>query len=330
MKRLIQKKIILGLILLSLKSYGQVPLTSIVEHFTNTSCSVCAANNHNIYNTINNHPNTLHIAFHPSSPYSNDFFNLQNQLENDDRAMFYDVFGGTPQTVLNGIPMPYNNLNVGLNNANSLTTNYELNLSQTQVTADSFMVKVVITKIADDDNLTARLFLGVIEDTVYQTTNNGEQTHYNVFRKALNTALGGVINLPAAVGDSIINSFHYKSGASWNVGRLHTIGILQKLNKELINSAKSHNTAENAVGINSMITSFQQVLFYPNPFVSEISFDDKSLNKISIYNLKGECVYCSDKVDGTQKIFLGNLPSGLYLIKAIGKFGEISQKMLKK
>lgn len=186
---------------------AQTQRTNVVEHFTNTSCSVCAANNPGFMNTIRQSGNTLHISFHPSSPYINDVFNVQNRVENDARTNHYGIFGATPRLVVNGQVIQNSNLAVSLANAAGSTSAFALRLSTQMQAAGSYQLSVVLTKMAADTQSTARLFLGLVEDTIQQLTNNGEAVHYHVFRKAVSEITGNAITLPVAVGDSVAFTF---------------------------------------------------------------------------------------------------------------------------
>ena len=81
----------------------------------------------------------------------------------------------------------------------STETNFTVNMIQTKETSDSFDVRTTITKIAEDNQTDALLFLGAMEDTIQQSTNNGEKTHYNVFRKSLTKVTGDTISLPEII-----------------------------------------------------------------------------------------------------------------------------------
>jgi hypothetical protein len=83
-----------------------VPRTSVVEHFTNTYCSVCASRNPGFYGNLAAFPQVLHIAYYPSSPYAACPFNQMNRPENDARTRFYGIYGSTPRLVINGSEVP--------------------------------------------------------------------------------------------------------------------------------------------------------------------------------------------------------------------------------
>ena len=84
-----------------------VPQTVLVEHFTNTRCSVCFSRNPGFYANLRQQPaTTLHLAYHPSSPYRLCAFSQQNPTENDARTNYYGIYGATPRLVLNGSVIP--------------------------------------------------------------------------------------------------------------------------------------------------------------------------------------------------------------------------------
>ena len=55
---------------LSIFGISQVQQNVIIEHFTNTRCGICGVRNPGLYTNISEYPEIIHIAFHPSSPYS--------------------------------------------------------------------------------------------------------------------------------------------------------------------------------------------------------------------------------------------------------------------
>src|SRR6185436_4956285 len=85
---------------------AQVPKKTVVEHFTNTKCSVCAARNPGFNANLNHQANVIRLAIHPSSPYSGCLLYNQNATDNDARTNYYGVYGGTPRLVINGNVVP--------------------------------------------------------------------------------------------------------------------------------------------------------------------------------------------------------------------------------
>ncbi len=88
--------------IVSATSFAQVSKTIVVEHFTNSVCSICASRNPGFYENLSEQENVLHLAIHPSAPYSSCIFNLNNVIENDDRTNYYGIYGSTPRLVIQG------------------------------------------------------------------------------------------------------------------------------------------------------------------------------------------------------------------------------------
>ena len=301
---------VLGFLSFSLKA--QTTKTNIVEHFTNTSCSVCASNNDNIYNAVDSHSGTLHISFHPSSPYTSDIFNQTNKDENDGRTNFYNIFGGTPRTVVNGSVISVSSINTELNTLANATTNFQFDIEQIQETVDSFSVNITITKLAADTSTVGLLFLGVAEDTINQLTNNGEAVHYNVFRKALTSVTGAEIDLPLVIGGTLEQNFGFKTSSSWNSNRLHTIGVLQHHTKLVINSAISENNESETLSVTDL--TMEENLIFPNPSSNVFNISGPC-DGATVYDSFGKVVLETTwKNTSVKKVDLTKHNSGVYFI----------------
>jgi hypothetical protein len=253
----------LFLLLFSFTIIAQVSRTSVVEHFTNTSCSVCASRNGAIKSTISANPHTIHISFHPSSPYSNDIFNVDNRSENDARTNFYNIYGFTPLTIVNGVEVSNANFGNTLSSLSTTTSNFDIKINQTKISLDSIKVTAMIKKMSPDPKTSAMLFVAAIEDTVNRMTNNGESVHINVFRKTLTKIQGDSISLPNVVGDSVVFIYGYKIKSGWSNDRMEALGFLQDLSSALqpeersialipgaiINAGRSVNTLLSALPV---------------------------------------------------------------------------------
>ena len=66
--------------------FSQVAKKTIAEHFTNINCNICASRNSGIYTNLNTQSNLIHLAIHPSSPYSSCLLYQQNEAANDART----------------------------------------------------------------------------------------------------------------------------------------------------------------------------------------------------------------------------------------------------
>jgi hypothetical protein len=307
-------------------SNAQIARTNIVEHFTNSNCGVCAGTNPTIYNALNANPSVLHITFHPSSPYASCVFSQANPIENDGRTNFYNIYGATPRVITNGILGSATALSNNLANAASGTTNFELKTTQTFITTDSVDVLVTIKKIANDTSTSAILFVGAKQDTVAQTTGNGESVHRDVFRKALTAITGIMVTLPSNINDSIDLNYSYKIKSTWESARMQSIAILQSTNKAVINASQSINKA-----VAGTPTSIKPIVnlannIYPNPASNNLEIKNwKEFNSIEIINGFGQIAYKAKLNTGV--ISVGLLAEGLYTVILKGQNTIVVNKL---
>ena len=90
------------LVSLALSAQTSVKKYVLLEHFTNSKCSVCASKNPAFFTLIDQYPNDVHhVSIHPSTPYSTCVFYQSNTTENEARADFYNI-PGTPRVAVNG------------------------------------------------------------------------------------------------------------------------------------------------------------------------------------------------------------------------------------
>lgn len=295
--------------------HAQVPKTSIVEHFTNSNCSICASNNPTIYSVLNNHPSVLHITFHPSSPYPSCVFSIQNPAANDARTNFYGVYGGTPKLIVNGGLVSTANLNTSLTSISSDMSNYAINTTQEFLLSDSVLIKLVIKKVGADTLSTARLSVFAKQDSIFQLTGNGESLHHDVFRKSISSITGDSINLPLNVNDSIVLTYSFKIENSWVASRVQTIAILQESNSpNVINADESYNIISTPLNVVSHMNIQNQV--YPNPVNNQLNLTQSSTwNSFKIYTMSGREIISGHLFHPT--INTTSLANGVYLIQLI-------------
>ncbi len=181
---------------------AQVPLQSVVEHFTNTKCGICTNRNPGFYSNLNSTSGVLHLSIHPSAPYATCALSQQNTVDNNAHTNYYGVYGSTPRLVING-----DVISTSANYSASslftpylgLTSSFSLKSSQTLVGTDSVRSTIVIKKAAASTTTTASLFIDLAEDTVFFNGGNGEVTHYNVLRKSPSTASGITVTLQSMI-----------------------------------------------------------------------------------------------------------------------------------
>jgi hypothetical protein len=307
---------------------AQIPKTTMVEHFTNSNCGVCAYNNPFIADTLNNFPDVIRIAFYPSSPYANCFFSMQNPIENDARTNFYGVYGGTPKLLVNGELTTLANLDSKLQAVALDSTSYKLRLTQEFIAMDSVWVRLMIKKIAPDFLVDALLFIGAAEDTVFQTTGNGESVHRDVFRKAMTNAIGDNILLPATVNDSVVFNFSYKVDTAWDANRMNSIAILQNIvDKKLINATLSNNISPVPNNVTGYTSS--KIKLYPLP-ASDKLFIEKwdAFSQAQIFSMQGSLL--STLAVSGKSIDLSSISDGTYILKLSGDRNVVNARIVVK
>jgi hypothetical protein len=318
------------IIVSTLSINAQVAKTTIVEHFTNSNCSVCASNNPTFYGILATQPNVLHIAFHPSSPYASCVFSQANMPQNDARTNYYGIYGGTPRFIVNGVIASLANMNTSLINAANEMSNFSVKTAQQLIGTDSVNVKIIIKKVASDTIISASIFVGAYQDTVNQTTGNGETIHPNVFRKGLSQVTGDVVNLPMSVNDSIELNYAYKIHSTWVATRMNTLAILQNpFTKSVIQSNQSINI--DLQQPNSLTVFEKQIgLMYPNPAKTELNITDwNKFSEIVFLTLDGKFVMRKKII--SSKVNIQALLEGAYFVQLRGANGnKIQQISIKK
>ena len=158
----------------------------------------------------------------------------------------------------------------------------------------------------------------------------GPQTVNPYFHDHVAVALGGnEINgvsgsLPGSVtdGDSETHTYTFSRNSTYNMGKMHVVGMLVNgATGEILNAGKG-NLTSTAVGINDLVSSSFSINAYPNPTngISNVLVDLEEAGTIGItvVNILGETVYNfqSEKFSAgnySTSIDLSNQPNGIYL-----------------
>ncbi|HZG00826.1 MAG TPA: hypothetical protein VEY71_07480, partial [Chitinophagales bacterium] len=225
-----KKLILVAVLLVATTASAQVARKIIVEHFTNTVCGVCALRNPGFYANLENYPDVLHLAIHPSSPYASCLLNQNNVAENDARTNYYGVYGSTPRLVIQGqvIPSSADYSDAALFEPfENQTTPISLTIWQTKFGNDSMRVTYVAKTVAPNTLGTLVLFAALAEDTVFYNSPNGETLHHDVYRKSLAGVASQITVIPAAVGDSVSYTVNFHTDFDWDYARLFAVGVLQ-------------------------------------------------------------------------------------------------------
>ena len=136
---------------------------------------------------------------------------------------------------------------------------------------------------------------------------------------------GAAGSLPASVsdGDSETHTYTFPKNSSWNMNKVHIVGMLVNgTTGEILNAGKGNVIDVNTVGLNENISSEFNVKSYPNPTngISNLIVDLEEAGTIGItvVNILGETVYNfqSEKFSAgnyTTAVDLSNQPNGIYL-----------------
>jgi hypothetical protein len=285
------KKLYAVIIFLAMMSFthGQVAQTVIVEHFTNSRCGICASRNPALYDLLDNYPEVLHIAFHPSSPYANCIFSQHNPLQNDARTNYYGIYGGTPRVVVQGEVIPPGSQLLSssqLENKLGMMSDYTIHFKHYFGGGDTIKIQSTIHKVGEGTTSEIKFYGLLSEALIEYNAPNGENMHHDVFREVISEH---VVNLQN-IGDSIVFESYYMTHPDWNQDEIYVIGMLQRTGDKAILQAAKSDFAESMTGIRHTRVAEIGDIIYPNPVKDYFSISPKYQNEIqkfTIYNLLG-------------------------------------------
>lgn len=300
---------------------AQVPQTVVVEHFTNTLCSICANRNPGFYTNLASHPDVLHIAYHPSSPYSACIFNQHNVSENDGRTNYYGIYGGTPRLVVQG-----NIISTGANySASALfdtvsghTAPLLVRVKQWEINTDSARLEVVIRDMSGSFNWTAySVFIGIAEEPILYAAPNGENLHHDVFRKALTPVNGNALSSYTVTGDSIVISTGFAYHAGWTREHIFGYAIVQHSTTRIAIQA-GHSQTASVSGLPEENDPMRLLL--QNNVVSDylVVLSDEE-GPAQIYDIQGRLAESVHLAGKGSSIAVQHLSPGHYVLRAGGK-----------
>lgn len=300
---------------------AQVPQRVMVEHFTNTRCGICANRNPALYLNLDDHPDVLHLAVHPSAPYANCELHLHNPGDNDERTLFYDVYGGIPRIVIQG-EVQSASVNFGdpdlfepyLNKM----SNHEVETSlRFAGGTDSIEVSVALIRVAPDGLDSARLYVALAESVVDYEAPNGEHQHYDVMRRAVFGERGTMVALASQVSDTLWFNETVALDSRWKTSRLYSSVILQRSDDNSVLQAATSEGQEILKTDEAMV--HQQPELYPNPSTGTIYLKGPSVSwqRALIYDALGRQVMSIEH--GLSHVRLQGLPDGAYYLQLHGK-----------
>ncbi|NUO01713.1 MAG: Omp28-related outer membrane protein [Saprospiraceae bacterium] len=300
-----------------------------LEHFTNTRCSVCASQNPGFFNTIANFEDDVHhIAYHPPYPYNNCLLYLANPSQNSARTSFYNI-SGTPRVVRNGL---------NSTSANQVTATVlqgmqgqtsPIALAVTETTGNSRQATIQVYTLGEAPAGNLRLFVAVAERELAYTSPNGETLHHNVFRKML-TDISGDAFTPAATGSSTTLTFDYTLENGWNAAEIYVLAFVQNVDtKEVLNSGTRFDPVLTATDEAALGTNFK---IFPNPAsgLVQIQFQEAVSGNLSLLDLNG-VVHFSRPLENTTftAIDLEARPPGVYVLRVQSEQGTKVKQIIR-
>ncbi|MFM9950496.1 MAG: Omp28-related outer membrane protein [Saprospiraceae bacterium] len=300
-----------------------------LEHFTNTRCSVCASQNPGFFNTIANFEDDVHhIAYHPQFPYNNCLFYLANPAQNSARASFYSI-SGTPRVLRNGT----NSSTAGqvtaaiLQGLQGQTSPIGFTVSETSGASRTATVQVHTFGDAPSGNL--RLFVAIAEREIAYNSPNGETLHHNVFRKML-TDISGDAFTAAASGSTTTLSFPYTIENGWNADEIYVLAFVQNIDtKEVLNSGTRFDPVVTSAGEANLASEFK---VFPNPAsgLTNIQFREPLTGLLSILDARGAVLW-NNRIDQVQNTTadMSAFAPGIYILRVQSDQGISQQRIVR-
>lgn len=307
----------------------------LLEHFTNSRCSVCASRNPAFYSQIANYPDDVrHLSIHPPVPYSNCLIYQSNTTENNARSNYYGIIG-TPRVAVNGTLAPSGSTllpTATLQSALNQTSPIAITVQESG-TFPTKTATITITAYGAAPSGNYKLYAAVAESTVNYTSPNGESKHHDVFRAMLPNVNGENITLPAAGGSlSFTYNYTYTAPTGWtsNYDSLYVMAFVQNTEtKEVLNTGTRFDPLFVSTGAPATIQSVQ---VQPNPATDEarVSLPGRQLERVEVFSIGGQLVRtASETQNDLVRIPLHALTPGIYIVKITGKDGLFVGKLVK-
>lgn len=300
------------LLLLPFGSIAQsVPRAIVLEHFTNTVCSICANRNPSLHQNLQQNTNVLALSIHPSSPYASCFLSQHNTVANDARTNFYNIYGGTPRIVINGLVQAPG---VAFGNA-QIFQQFQGQFSAFQVAASltlgngQVQGRTVVYKVDSSLRDSLWLFQGLAEDTIWMNGGNGESAHYRVVRRAIQQK----VVMPSSIGDSMVFTQVWPTHIDWDLSRLFQFAILQDESKAVEQAAFSALLVGVASSA-SAVAPTEPLAFYPQPARNFLYYRGAEVLHFELYDLSGR-LHLSGRLDPGAPLQVRFLPVGLYILR---------------
>ena len=304
----------LCLALTSFKISAQNERMLLIESFTNSGCENCFQQIPVLDALIaTNSDRVAAIQYHVNWPSDSDPMYLCNPTDNGTRTAYYEVTG-VPHVVIDG------------NHFSGTPNQLNQNIIDLLLTQESPMEMQVDFEVGEDANTlythvsgrsatafsNLRLFVGIIEKRVHFDSAPGpygECDYSNVMNCLLPDASGQAIEHMASN-----EPFDYRYSRTldhlYDLEQLNVIAWIQASNgsKTILQACK----AKGHQGFDE--DDLNAPCIYPNPTTGQIFIKSSIPQKVSIFNLKGQCVFESGCLD-MIRLNLRDFGTGLFIIK---------------
>jgi len=242
-----------------------------------------------------------------------------NTAQNDAVTNYYSIYGSTPRAVVQGTVIPSSTRlsTASIFSSNNLgTTSFDIKTTSWRTqNNDSIEVISIIKKVAVSSLTTAKIYGLISEDTLRYAAQNGEQLHYNVFRKSLASNIPTNITLPTNEGDSIVLRYKISSQPTWG-NTSATLILSDAATKSVLQANRTRVLASMPTSVSEKST-LKRFIFYPNPSTSEFTIQAIGFTEFSINNSVGQLVLKGNFSDKIQVKTTG-WAKGIYLIHLNG------------
>ncbi len=312
------------------------PKFSLLEHYTNTRCGSCGANNPGFYTKALPYfnKNVNHISYHPSYPYPSCAIHLTNTTENNERFNYYGANNvGTPTYIINGkgAVKSVTSLTTAILDAEKVAKSpLQVNVKEISGVA-GWTANVKLKGFGSFTALNYSLMAAVCEKTYDYNAPNGEKVHHDVFRKMITPTSGKPILVMPGVGQVAEINLNYTLDSSWDATETYVlVWVVDAATKEVINSGSKFTTV---VGTEDLIED-EKVSIYPNPASDILNLDlskaSQKATRYQIFNNLGQMVQEAEINNDVMQINVAALPVNQYLIKITTKEGAIVRSFLRK
>jgi hypothetical protein len=305
----------------------------LIEHFTNSRCSVCASKNPAFYSLIGQAQyadDVHHISVHPMFPYPQCVFYQANTTENSAWVGLYPGVQGTPSIAINGtLQNPSTPILTEAKLQTYLNQNSPLALQVTESGPNNArMANIKAKALGEIPTGNYKLFVAIAEKTINMQTPNNETVHHDVFRKMLTAVSGDAFSAPAN-GETLEFNFEYSIPNGWNANEIYVLAFVKEVDtKQVLNSGTRFDPVLSGTGE----AAPENVRISPNPVAgfAWVELSDDVAQSVEVFASNGQRVSVSFENQGNAlSIPTTSLAPGIYFVKIAGEQRVYTGKFVK-